>query len=320
MEHGRFVIQGHEFEPAYLALHRKGELQRRARKALDWLNSCVVCPRHCQVNRMDDHKSICKTGRYARVASYLPHPGEEDCLRGWRGSGTIFFSLCNLQCVFCQNTYISHEGAGEEATPEHLACMMLELQRMGCHNINLVTPEHVVPQILEALVLAVEAGLRLPIVYNTSGYDEFATLELLDGVVDIYLPDFKLWDTDLAKRYLHAQDYPDVAQRALMEMHRQVGDLKLDEQGLAKHGMLVRHLVMPHRVAGTREIMNFLAQLSRDTYINIMSQYRPDGKVSDDTYRELNRNISPLEYEEAIQMAYQAGLWRMEERRLRQAR
>jgi putative pyruvate formate lyase activating enzyme len=320
MENGRFVIHSYEFEPAYLALYHSGELQRRAQKAIAGLANCKVCPRNCGVNRLEDQKAICKTGRYARVASYLPHPGEEACLRGWRGSGTIFFSLCNLQCVFCQSTYLSHEGAGEETIAEHLACMMLELQQMGCHNINLVKPEHVVPQILDALVRAVGAGLRLPIVYNTCGYDACKTLELLNGVVDIYLPDFKLWDNELSRRYVHAYDYPEVVQQALQEMYRQVGDLKFDEQGLAKRGLLVRHLIMPEKVAGTREIMHFLAGLSRDIYVNIMPQYRPDGKVSDKVYGELNRRISASEYEEAMQVAHQAGLWRLQERPLKQAK
>ncbi|MCL6506655.1 MAG: radical SAM protein [Bryobacteraceae bacterium] len=305
----QFVIRAREFEPAYLSLYRTGELRRRAEEAVAALEHCLMCPRDCGVNRLANKTATCHTGRYARVSSYFPHFGEEDCLRGWRGSGTIFFSLCNLRCVFCQNWEISQAGEGVEVGPERLAAMMLELQDRGCHNINFVTPEHVVPQILEALVLAVEGGLRLPLVYNTSAYDSMHSLKLMDGVVDIYMPDFKFWDPGLSLRYLKAKDYPEVARRVIKEMHRQVGPLKFDEHGLAKRGVLVRHLVMPGGIAGTEAIMRFLAEeVSPDTYVNVMGQYHPDGRVGPDQYTEINRRISAQELEEAVAAARRAGL------------
>jgi putative pyruvate formate lyase activating enzyme len=314
----RFLISSKDFEPAYLQLHRSGELRRRAEAAVERLSHCLVCPRNCGVDRLADKKAACKTGRYAWVSSYFPHLGEEDCLRGWKGSGTIFFSMCNLRCVFCQNYDISQAGEGEIVHPERLARMMLELQAVGCHNINFVTPEHVVPQILEALVIAVEGGLRLPLVYNTSAYDSLDSLHLMDGIVDIYMPDFKFWDAQLSLRYLKAKDYPEAARRAIREMHRQVGELKLDENGLAKRGVLLRHLVMPGAIAGTEEIMRFLAdEVSPDTYVNLMAQYYPAGKVSAEKYPEINRRITNEEYYEAVRVAQNAGLWRFDERRRR---
>lgn len=310
----RYLIPSATFEPAYLALHRTGELQRRAEEAVASLKECRVCPRDCRANRLENTVGICRTGRYARVSSYFPHHGEEDCLRGWNGSGTIFFSWCNLRCVFCQNYDISHRGEGVEVPPERLARMMLNLQSLGCHNINFVTPEHVVPQVLEALVIAVEGGLRLPIVYNTSAYDSMESLRLLDGVVDIYMPDFKIWDPEKAHRYLKARDYPEVARRVIMEMHRQVGVLKFDEQGLAKRGVLVRHLVMPGDIAGTEHILRFLAQeVAPDTFVNVMAQYYPAGMVSPERYPEINRRISSQEYWRAIRLAEELGL-RLDER------
>jgi len=310
-----FLLSSKEFEPAYMSLFRTGELQQRAREAVDGLASCRVCPRDCNVDRLADKTSACKTGRYACVSSYFPHLGEEGCLRGWRGSGTIFFAWCNLRCQFCQNYDISQIGQGEETPPERLAGMMLELQAMGCHNINFVTPEHVVPQIIETLPLAVEGGLRLPIVYNTSAYDSVESLRQMDGVVDIYMPDFKIWDSRMALKYLGAKDYPMAARRAIKEMHRQVGELKLDENGLAKRGVLLRHLVMPGHVAGTREIMKFLAQdVSPQSYINIMAQYRPSWKVTEDKFPEINRRITEQEYTEAISNARKAGLYRFDKR------
>lgn len=311
-----FFISSQDFEPAYLRLQCSGELAQRARAAIASLASCRVCPRDCRVDRLADKTAACKTGRYAHVSSYFPHFGEEDCLRGWNGSGTIFFSWCNLRCQFCQNFDISQNGHGEETRPERLAEMMLELQGMGCHNINFVTPEHVVPQILEALVLAVEGGLRLPLVYNTSAYDSLESLRLMDGIVDIYMPDFKIWDSRMALKYLLAKDYPQAARRAIKEMHRQVGDLKMDEHGLAKRGVLVRHLVMPGGIAGTHKIMKFLAEeVSPYTYINIMAQYYPAGKVSAEKYPEINRSITPKEYADALFAAQKAGLHRFDERR-----
>jgi putative pyruvate formate lyase activating enzyme len=287
----------------------------RARKALEQLKSCSICPRACAANRLAGETGTCRVGRFAQVSSYFPHQGEEDCLRGWGGSGTIFMTSCNLRCVFCQNFDISHSERGQEVSPVRLAEMMLELQAAGCHNINWVTPSHSVPQLLEALALAAEAGLRLPVVYNTSAYDSLATLELLDGVVDIYMPDFKFWGRSHARRYMSAPDYPEVARAALKEMHRQVGDLQMDADGLATRGVLVRHLVMPGDVAGTKEILTFLAeQLSPDTYVNVMAQYHPAGKVSPEKYSEINRRATTHEYARAVQTAQDLGL-RLDERR-----
>ena len=297
-------------EPCYLALYRSGELRRRAERAVEELATCRACPRDCGINRLADKTAVCKTGRYARVASYFPHRGEEDCLRGWRGSGTIFFAWCNLRCVFCQNFDISQQPAGDEAPPERLAETMLELQEQGCHNINFVTPEHVVPQILEALPLAVEAGLRLPLVYNTSGYDALGSLRLLDGVIDIYMPDFKMWDPALSLKYLKAKDYPEAARTAIREMYRQVGDLTFDEHGLARRGLLVRHLVMPGGVAGSAEILRFLAEeISARTYVNVMDQYFPAGKVGrNPKYDDIARATDQTEYKTAVDLASEAGL------------
>ena len=312
-----YLIRSNTFEPAYLALHRQGKLLERAEKAVAGLAACYVCPRDCGVDRLADKTAACKTGRYAQVASYFAHFGEEDCLRGWRGSGTIFFSMCNLRCVFCQNFDISQANKGQEVTPPQMASMMLELQDAGCHNINFVTPEHVVPQILEGLVIAVEAGLRLPLVYNTSAYDSLESLRLLDGVVDIYMPDFKLWDSELTLRYLKAKDYGSAALRAIKEMQRQVGPLRFDEQGLAKRGVLVRHLVMPGMQAQSERLLHLLAdEVSAETYVNVMDQYYPSGKVSAQKYSTINRPITGPEYVAALHIALSLGL-RVDERRLR---
>jgi len=312
-----YLIKAANFEPAYLALHRQGELLERAKTALAGLTDCHVCPRDCGVDRLVDKTAACKTGRYAQVASYFPHFGEEDCLRGWNGSGTIFFGMCNLRCVFCQNFDISQAGKSQEVNAIELAGLMLELQDRGCHNINFVTPEHVVPQLLEALVVAAEAGLRLPLVYNTSAYDSMESLRLLDGVVDIYMPDFKFWDAALSLRYLKARDYAEAARRVIKEMHRQVGPLKFDERGLAKRGLLVRHLVMPGCLDETRRILTFLAEeIGPETYVNVMAQYYPAGKVNAEKYAEINRSVTTPEYEAAVQMAHNLGL-RLDMRRPR---
>jgi putative pyruvate formate lyase activating enzyme len=313
----KYLLRSRDFEPAYLALHRSGELLRRAEEAVANLKACYVCPRDCGINRLEDKTAACKTGRYAQVASYFAHFGEEDCLRGWQGSGTIFFSMCNLRCVFCQNYSISQANKSAEVGPAELAAIMLELQEMGCHNINFVTPEHVVPQILEALPLAVEAGLRLPLVYNTSAYDSMESLRLLDGIVDIYMPDFKFWDSQLSLRYLKAKDYAEAAGRVIKEMVRQVGPLKFDEKGLAKRGVLVRHLVMPGFLEETQQIFDFLAQeIGPELYVNVMDQYYPAGKVGAEKYAEINRRLKPPEYREALHIAQQAG-FRVDERRPR---
>ncbi len=309
----KFLLPPQNSEPAYLSCYRTGELQRRVKEAVAGLACCNNCPRGCAVDRTAGETGICQIGRYARVSSHFQHFGEEDCLRGWHGSGTIFFAQCNLRCVFCQNYDISQSGDYPEAAPEYLARLMLDLQESGCHNINLVTPTHVVPQILEALVLAIEGGLRLPLVYNSSGYDALTTLRRLDGIVDIYMPDFKIWDADHAERYLLARDYPEVARQALREMHRQVGDLKLDGHGLAKRGLLVRHLVLPGHLAGTASVAAFLArELSVHTYLNLMAQSRPAGKVGSETFGEINRGISRQEYHEAVEAARAEGLYRFD--------
>jgi putative pyruvate formate lyase activating enzyme len=262
-----------------------------------------------------DETATCKTGRYAQVCSHFAHLGEEDCLRGWRGSGTIFFNMCNLRCVFCQNYDISQMSGGQEVGPVELAAMMLELQEAGCHNINFVTPEHVVPQLLEGLVVAVEAGLQLPLVYNTSAYDSMESLRLLDGVVDIYMPDFKFFTAGASLRYLKAKDYGEVARQVIKEMNRQVGPLKVDERGIARRGVLVRHLVMPGLPDETRQIFNFLAnEVAPDTYVNVMAQYHPAWKVSSEKYAEINQPLSTAEYNEAMLFAEAAGL-RLDERR-----
>ena len=304
--------------PAYLDAWKSGDLARRVEQALTTLERCTVCPRDCAVNRLADEKAVCRVGRRAKVSSYFPHFGEEDCLRGWNGSGTIFFSWCNLKCVFCQNWETSNEGAGKEVGPRELAEMMLELQARGCHNINFVTPEHVVPQILEALPYALEGGLRLPIVYNTSAYDSLDSLQLMNGIVDIYMPDFKYWDSEASARFLKAKDYPERARAAIREMHGQVGDLEVDSDSrLAKHGLLVRHLVMPSGLEDTARILEWLAcEISPRSYVNLMDQYTPDGMVvrQPDKYAVLNRCISEAEHEEALRLARAAGLDRIDRR------
>lgn len=296
--------------PAYLALD-PDEIRRRAAEAVAALGCCQVCPRNCRVDRLENLARVCATGRYARVSTWFPHFGEEDCLRGANGSGTIFFSFCNLKCVFCQNHDTSQAGHGRELEPDGLAAAMLELQDKGCHNINFVTPEHVVPQILEALPIAIERGLRLPIVYNTSSYDSMDSLGWMDGIVDIYMPDFKVWSRESAIRYLKAKNYPEVARRIVSEMHRQVGPLELDESGLARRGVLVRHLVMPGLLDESAEIFRFLAELSPDTYVNVMGQYRPEYRAS--RYAEINRRPSRAELDQARGLAREAGL-RLDER------
>ncbi|HIP87510.1 MAG TPA: radical SAM protein [Anaerolineales bacterium] len=303
------------FEPAYVALLRSGELRRRVEAAYERMHNCDLCGRKCGVDRYTTY-GACKTGTKATVASYGPHFGEEDPLRGYGGSGTIFFSWCNLNCQFCQNYDISQLGHGEEIEPEELATMMLSLQARGCHNINLVSPSHVVAPILAAVLIAAEAGLWLPLVYNTGGYDSLEALRLLDGVIDIYMPDMKYADEEIAYRYSRVRNYPAVNQAAVKEMHRQVGDLVLDERGIALRGLLVRHLVLPRGLAGTPEIARFLAEeISPDTYINIMDQYRPCYRARQ--YPPLDRPITPREYEEAMEAARRAGLHRFDRRQTR---
>jgi putative pyruvate formate lyase activating enzyme len=313
----------------YVALYQSGELQARAEKAWSRLRRCSLCPRRCLVDRLADGLGECRTGAPARIASYGPHFGEEAPLVGRGGSGTIFFAGCNLACVFCQNHDIS-QPAGDpastvtrpasvatpcslrwEGTPERLAELMLGLQAAGCENINFVSPSHVVPQILAALVLATQAGLRLPLVYNTGGYDSVATLRLLDGVIDIYMPDMKYADERVGERLCGAPDYPRRNRRAVLEMHRQVGDLELDERGVARRGLLVRHLVLPGGLAGTAKVARFLAdEISPDTYVNVMDQYRPAHRTS--LYPDISRPATGAEYREAVRATRAAGLWRLD--------
>jgi putative pyruvate formate lyase activating enzyme len=299
--------------PSYLRLGTD-ELAERARQALALLGKerCTVCPRLCKVGRLADQKGLCAIGRQAVVASYFAHFGEENCLRGWNGSGTIFFSGCNLRCVFCQNHDISWEVKGERVTPARLARMMLDLQAQGCHNVNWVTPEHVVPQVLEAVPLAVAGGLRLPIVYNTSAYDSLDGLRLMDGVVDVYLPDFKVWTREAARRYLRRPEYAQVAQEAVREMHRQVGPLVFGRDGLARRGLLLRHLVMPGMLAETEAILRFVAEeLGPDTYVDLMAQYYPAGLVgrnARDGYPEIDRHPYREEYLRAVEVGRDLGL------------
>ena len=298
-------------QPAYLQLISRGELAARVEAAFQHLAHCYVCPLRCGVNRLQGEMGVCKTGLRARVSSYAPHHGEEDPLRGWRGSGTIFFSRCNLRCVYCQNADISQADAGREVQPEELAAFMLRLQNVGCHNINLVSPTHVIPQILAALQIAAQAGLNLPIVYNTGGYDSLDMLQLLDGVIDIYMPDMKYADAALGLKYSKVPHYPTVNQAAVKEMQRQVGDLQMDAQGIAVRGLLVRHLVLPNNLAGTGEILHFLAEeISTHVYLNLMDQYRPAYHAHQ--HPELNRAITRKEYLQAVEMAHTLGLQRLD--------
>ena len=291
------------------------ELSKRAQVAHERMASCDLCARRCHVNRLAGDYGVCKSGWEAKVSSYGPHMGEEDPLRGWRGSGTIFFSRCNMRCQYCQNYDISQSDAGRNVTAEELAAIMLNLQESGCHNINLVSPSHVVPQILAALALAARVGLHLPLVYNSGGYDSLETLQLLDGIVDIYMPDMKYASGVNAKKYSRAVDYPQINRAAVKEMYRQVGDLQIEENGLATHGLLVRHLVLPHSMAGTRQIVHFLAdEISVDTYLNIMDQYHPAFNTG--RFPEINRCITSKEYLTALRMAQEAGLKRLDSRSL----
>jgi putative pyruvate formate lyase activating enzyme len=293
-------------------------LAEKTQKALVALENCRMCPRDCGVNRLQNAWSACKTGRYAIVDCDFAHFGEEYCLRGWKGSGTIFFSHCNLRCVFCQNYDISQAVAPGPAVPgsppEVIADMMLDLQRQGCHNINFVTPEHVVAQIIESVAIAVERGLSIPIVYNTSAYDALDSIELMNGIADIYMPDFKFWSAERSKLYMKAEDYPDVARRVIRAMHNQVGDLVINENGLARRGLLIRHLVMPGMLDETRSILEWIAAaLGTNTYINLMDQYHPAGKVSAVQYHEINRRTLSSEFLEAKRIAWSLGLHRLDD-------
>jgi putative pyruvate formate lyase activating enzyme len=316
----RFLVE--DFEPVYLETWRRGLVPQKVSAGLAALERCCACPRGCCINRLKGERRVCHTGRHAIVSSAFPHFGEEDCLRGWHGSGTIFFGLCNLLCVFCQNWDISQRQRGRELPAEAIAGLALQLQEQGCHNINFVTPEHVVPQVLEAVAEAIPRGLRIPIVYNTSGYDSLESLELLDGLIDIYMPDFKFWHRESARRLCKAKNYPEVARAAIREMHRQVGDLCFGPDGVARRGLLVRHLVMPGQSDESGAILRWLAEdISPDTHVNVMAQYRPeheveqvarDGRVK---YAEIARTPTAQEIEAAFRSARAAGLWRFDTRR-----
>jgi len=296
-------------KPGYLSLLDSGKYKGRLQKAREYLSSCTVCPRTCRVNRLEGEIGDCRIGSRARVSSYGPHYGEESPLRGWKGSGTVFFSGCNLHCQYCQNASISQSGGGREVSPEQLAGMMLSLQERGCHNINLVSPTHVGPQIMEAVFVAAKKGLTLPLVYNTGGYDSVRMLRLFSGILDIYMPDMKYADPQVGMTYSRAESYPTVNQRAVKEMHRQVGDLVLDEQGIAVKGLLIRHLILPHQLAGSAQILKFIAEeISGKTYLNLMDQYRPSYRAH--RYPELNRRLTRKEFAEVKRLASELGLER----------
>ncbi|GAB6164177.1 radical SAM protein [Thermostilla marina] len=300
------------WEPSYRRLWASAELRRRVETAREALRACSLCGRQCGADRLDDTRrwGFCRTGARALVANHFPHHGEERCISGTRGSGTIFFANCNLRCIFCQNFDISWFPAGLPVDAERLARIMLQLQEQGCHNINLVSPSHVIPEILEAVEIAAGEGLKLPLVYNTGGYDAPEGLELLDGVIDIYMPDIKFVDPQIAHTLATAEDYWDVCRRAVTIMHRQVGDLVLDLDGIALRGLLVRHLVLPGDKAGTRTVMEFLArEISPNTYVNVMPQYRPEGRAGE--VEGMSRRLRREEYLQAMEAAREAGLKRL---------
>jgi putative pyruvate formate lyase activating enzyme len=303
-----------EFLPAYLTTLKTSDLKSRVSEAYEHLSICDVCAWECPVDRRDGQVGVCQTGDLARISSYGPHMGEEDPLRGWRGSGTIFFTRCNLRCQYCQNHDISQTDRGDEMEPEQIAMIMLELQTSGCHNINFVSPSHVVPQILAAVLIAAQAGLKIPLVYNTGGYDSMAMLKLLDGVIDIYMPDMKYSDPAIARRYSKIRNYPQINQTAVKEMHRQVGDLVIDDKGVAQRGLLVRHLVLPEALAGTGEVVRYLAEeISTETYLNLMDQYRPAYKSH--LYPQVDRRLTDKEFQSAVDAALSAGLNRLDQRK-----
>ena len=300
------------YEPGYLELHRTGELKERGEKLWGMMESCDLCPRECRVDRLKGEKGFCGADSQLVIASYHPHFGEERPLVGRRGSGTIFFTNCALKCVFCINWDISHGGRGQTRSIEELAEMMLQLQKIGCHNINFVTPTHYSAHIVLALDMAAAGGLRLPVVYNTCGWERLEVLKMLDGIVDIYLPDFKYWEPDMAAKYsAGAGAYPGVTKEALLEMHRQVGTARLSPDGLVYRGLMIRHLVMPNNVGGTKEIIDWISEnLPKDTYLNIMSQYRPMYRAFE--YPEISRRITREEYEEIVRYAREKGLTNLE--------
>ena len=296
-----------KYEPSYIKLSQTGELEDRVKKLKERLESCVVCPHHCRVDRPNNERGFCKAGSEMVIDGYGPHFGEESVLVGTGGSGTIFFSYCTLKCVFCQNCEISHYGEGHEILPAELAKIMLSLQKRGCHNINLVSPSHFVPRIVESICIAAREGLTLPIVYNTGGYEEIDTLTLLEGIISIYMPDIKFGDNEKGKRYTKSARYFDIVKASVKEMHRQVGNLKVDDRGIAYSGLLIRHLVMPENLSDTDRVLDFIAHdISKDSVVNIMSQYYPAHKSY--TFPELSRRISRKEYNEAVEYAEKLGL------------
>jgi putative pyruvate formate lyase activating enzyme len=295
--------------PSYITLHEKGELRQRIKLLQEFLKECRLCPRECRVNRLDGEVGVCQAGSELMVSSAFPHFGEEPPLVGYQGSGTIFLTHCNLRCIFCQNYDISHLGGGERITSSDMARNMIRLQEMDCHNINFVTPTHYAPQIVGSLPEAIEKGLRLPIVYNCSGYESMEVIRLLEGIVDIYMPDVKYLDEKHSKRFSNAPDYPEVIKKILKEMHRQVGDLTTNAKGIAERGLLIRHLVMPNEVASSEAVLKFIAEeISVHSYVNIMDQYRPEYRAHE--YPEINRRITHKEYMEAIQWAKLYQLYR----------
>jgi putative pyruvate formate lyase activating enzyme len=306
------TLKRKDFEPAYLRLERSRELAKRASQLYSIYRSCQLCPRKCGVDRTKGEKGFCSSASRAKVFSAHPHFGEERPLVGRGGSGTIFFSNCNLLCIFCQNWEINHRGDGPYVSDDAIGDLMIGLQSSGCHNINLVTPTHILPNIIGGLRYAIARGLRVPLVYNCGGYEPVEMIKLLDGIVDIYLPDFKYTDGAMAEKYSSgARDYPERAAAAIEEMHRQVGELVVDEKGIALRGLIVRHLVMPYNIAGTDKFVQFVAtKLTRSTYVNIMGQYRPEYKAKQ--IPELSRRITGAEYAQAMRWAKEAGLTRLD--------
>jgi putative pyruvate formate lyase activating enzyme len=297
------------FVPSYIDLYERGELQKRIELLKDILKECRLCPRECRVNRLNGEVGYCGAPNDLMISSAFPHFGEEPPLVGYQGSGTIFLTHCSLRCLFCQNYDISHEGSGERVNGHGIGRAMVRLQEMGCHNINFVTPTHYAPQIIASLPEAIEMGLRRPIVYNCSGYESMEVIRLLEGIVDIYMPDAKYMDEMPARRYSNAPDYPEILRKVLKEMHRQVGDLKINSAGIAERGLLIRHLVMPNGMASSEAALKFIAEeISIHSYVNIMAQYRPEYRAFD--HPEISRRITHKEYMEAIQIAKGFHLYR----------
>ncbi len=305
---GKKEKTGAEFEPAYLKLHKSGELKNRGEGLWSMMKSCELCPRKCGVNRLEGEEGFCHASSQLEISSFNPHFGEEKPLVGKGGSGTIFLTNCSLRCVFCINWEISHDGRGSPRSIDDMAGMMLRLQSIGCHNINVVTPTHYSSHIILALDIAAGKGLRLPVVYNTCGWERPEIIKMLDGIVDIYLPDFKYSDGLMAAKYsTDAKTYPEITRAALLEMHRQVGVAKPAVDGIMYRGLMIRHLVMPNKVSGTKQVVEWIAEnLPKDTYLNLMSQYRPMHRANE--FKEINRKINRKEYNNAVKWAKEAGL------------